>query len=171
MLAPQLSGEQRTQALSQILELARLIESEQTRTEILVNVIPLLTGKEQQAALQDVLTISNELILTAALMKLAPQLNGKAREQAIEAALGVKEEWFRTGILAVFLPTVSDQSLFLKLIRKAMVNILPLLQKGTLQGMIQNYLGHDVFTTPILSATTLGVIVSDMIEICQQWRW
>jgi hypothetical protein len=171
MLAPQLSGDQRAQALSQTLELARLIEAEQTRTEILVNAIPLLSGKEQQATLQYVLTISNELLLTAALLRLAPQLNGKAREQAIETAMRLKEEWFRAGVLAAFLPAVSDQTLFLKLIRKAILNALPLLQRGTLQGAIQNYLGRDVFTTPILSSTTLGAIVSDMIEICQEWQW
>jgi hypothetical protein len=171
MLAPQLSGELRAQALRQILELARLIETEQTRTELLVNAIPLLTGREQQVALQDVLTISNALVLRWVLLKLAPQLNGKAQEQAIETAMGVKEEWFRAEILAACLPAVSNQTLFMKLIRKAMVVVLPILQRESLQSVIQNYLGHDVFTTPILSATTLGAIASHMIGICQEWRW
>lgn len=171
MLAPQLSGEQRAQALRQILELARLIESEQTRTEVFVNVIPLLAGKEQQQTLQTVLTISNQLILRWALLKLAPQLHGEAREQAIEAAMEAKEEWFRAAMLAAFLPVVSDQTLFLKVIRKAMVDVLPMVQRMPLQGVIQNYLGHDVFTTPLLSPKILGALVSQMIEICQEWNW
>src|SRR6266487_2083046 len=121
MLASQLNGEQRTQALTEILALARLIDNEQMRVEALVNVIPLLTGKQQQWALRAVLTVSNQLVLTAGLIKLAPRLHDKAQERAIQAALAIQDEWFRAQALTAFIPAVSDQTSFLKLIREAMV--------------------------------------------------
>jgi nucleoside phosphorylase len=171
MLAPQLNGEQRTQVLTEILALARLLDNEQTRVEALVNVIPFLTGKQQQSALRAVLTISNQLVLTAGLIKLAPQLHGKAQEQAIQATLAIQDEWFRTQALTAFIPAVSDQTPFLKLIREAMVLVLTLLQNSPLESVLQNYLRNDIFKAPILSPKILGAITSHIIEICQEWSW
>lgn len=171
MLASQLNGEQRTQALTEILALARLIDNEQMRVEALVNVIPLLTGKQQKWALRAVLTVSNQLVLTAGLIKLAPRLHGKAQERAIQAALAIQDEWFRAQALTAFIPAVSDQTSFLKLIREAMVRVLTLLQSSPLQSVLQNYLRNDIFKAPILSPKILGAITSHITEICQEWSW
>ncbi len=104
-------------------------------------------------------------------MKLAPQLHGKAQEQAIQAALAIQDEWFRAQALAAFLPAVSDQTFFLKLIRWAMVSVLAVLQSSPLQSVLQNYLHNDIFKVPILSPKILGAITSHIIEICQEWSW
>ena len=171
MLAPQLTGVQRIQALAHTLETAQLITDEQVLAEALVMVIPLLTGKQEQWALQAVLTISNQWVLSAALIRMAPQLNGKAQEQAIQAALAIKDEWLRANALAAFLPVVSNQSLLLKLIRQAIVNILAFLQKQPLQEILQYFLTNNILSPPVLSHNILGTIRSYVIEIYQEWHW
>lgn len=130
----------------------------------------------QKLGLDAALAIGVEGFRAEALAALAPQLTGEQKQTALQrgldAALAIRNEGKSLGVLLVFLPLMTHDAGFLKMVYRQMVDYLSTLQNARREDILSFCTARNLFTpSTIFDQNTLNAITNLIIEICWDWHW